>query len=681
MDLSSANPSAYNDQEQFPIGEGHFIRIPTVAKGQAITAASRKLQRGVEIYDGVVLKVPSAEAMAIAVAVVDPSQLRNDLERKRFSLHRTPSGYTLVSLEAPVWIAAVSPDGANGRGRLEVKLTGGTVWPLPEEDDATPSMRYRTRDIERMRAGVRDNAKRISSPDLRQSIRQHPNGVWNPLYLVPAQVIEEDEDGNEIEACGFVHTAEGSTRAVTCLEGLGIGFDQALAFAGSTQDLVRRARAGVASRVSRTPRDEEAHHAIKVLTVPAHIIIGVLDCDHQVSERPFPRVVSEFVESIHEQPRPWNVLAQSGVRGERLVTDLVAAGLLTREQGNDVIGRDERHETIAPPNVISARLLRATSHPNAHDVVRRAILEDPARQNLTKKRYAQILGALLLPLYQGEKRQKTVAAALTNEFQPPALRDPAWGVHEEIDIPSLLTEALTELEARPGTWTRASRELVARGMTALTALGLVFSDQGSAVQGTWLRGSVSSVVNNLALCAGGLKIIAEAIEHMEGRQDLPPLLYDEHGEPKIIDDQEFRLVSESGANVRVRELAFREQRPNDDDDDRDDQCSPYDRFLGLQRQVVTACTALDELVERLYEARDDSDQLLIEKHELRRDVMGDLPRRIGDLRDRILVALEDEPEPLEEPTDESEALTAIEDAMSGEELPHGDNPDSYPEAA
>jgi hypothetical protein len=81
-------------------------------------------------------------------------------------------------------------------------------------------------------------------------------------------------------------------------------FDEALAYTRATQDLVRRARAGVASRLSVNPGNEEVHHAVKVLTLPAHVIVGVLDRDHNVSQKPLPQVISEFVESIHEQPRP-----------------------------------------------------------------------------------------------------------------------------------------------------------------------------------------------------------------------------------------------------------------------------------------------------------------------------------------------------------------------------------------
>ncbi len=82
--------------------------------------------------------------------------------------------------------AAVSPDGANGRGRLEVKLGGGEVWPLPEEDDALPSMRYRTRDIERMRAAVRDNARRIGSPGPASVDPPAPDRRLESDLLVPA---------------------------------------------------------------------------------------------------------------------------------------------------------------------------------------------------------------------------------------------------------------------------------------------------------------------------------------------------------------------------------------------------------------------------------------------------------------------------------------------------------------
>ncbi|MGH2940914.1 MAG: hypothetical protein ACRDPE_22665 [Solirubrobacterales bacterium] len=134
-------------------------------------------------------------------------------------------------------------------------------------------------------------------------------------------------------------------------------------------------------------------------------------------------------------------------------------------------------------------------------------------------------------------------------------------------------------------WSAAAKLLTENGDgPALTALGLVYSDQGSAVNDqAWLRGTVARVVNNLALCAGGLKTIAEAVEFMEGRQDLPPLLYDADGQSVLADGDEVRLVAEQGANVKLRALAFRDAKPEDDGSD-DDEASPYDRFIGLQNK-------------------------------------------------------------------------------------------------
>lgn len=117
---------------------------------------------------------------------------------------------------------------------------------------------------------------------------------------------------------------------------------------------------------------------------------------------------------------------------------------------------------------------------------------------------------------------------------------------------------------------------MARGITALAALGLVYSDQGSAVNDrAWLRGTVARVVNNLALCAGGLKTIAEAVEFMEGRQELPPLLYDADGEPVLVDGEEARLVAAQGANLKLRALAFRDAKPDDS------RCGGGGRFAAL----------------------------------------------------------------------------------------------------
>lgn len=679
MDLSSINPSAHADQTDFPIGQGKFKNLPTVAKGVSVTAAARKLNRGLEVAEGITVAVPEPEAMAIAGMVVNPTDVRLDIERRRYSLHRTPSGYMLVSLETRVWTAAVSCDGANGRARLDTRLGGGTIWPLPGERPE-PSLVYRTRSLDRMRDAARDTAKRIASADMRIRLREHPLGVWNPVYIAPGRIdIVDSPDGDPLEELGFAHVIEGSTRISHAQEGIGLPRDVAVEFAGDTLNLVRRVRAGIAGRLVVQPDSADVHHAVKLATLPAHIIIGVLDPDGNVSTAPFREVIDEFVQSIHEEPRPWVPIAQGGVRGERLVRDLVEHDRLEHEHGLDVVGRDEFHEVTTPLNVIAGRLLRAASHPHSYPVVRKAILEDTKGKNLTRKRYAQTVGSLMLAIY-GEvpQRQKNAVAALTGgDFEPPMLRTTDWKVRADLTVREVLAEALAHIEANPGTVSPAAEELVARSVGAVATLGLVFSDQGSAVKDVaWLRGSVARIAQGLATCPGGLQILCEAAEKAED-DDLPwPILYDVDGEPVLGDDgRPERLHPEEGANVKVRMLAKRGERPDDDEEQGEDdrELSPHDRYIRTQRHIAKVGKGLyTAVMEELAKLVDETGTPLIDSKEFDREILGELPDLLAEVRDIILINLEPEyEEPEYDAGDEYDAdatgLTAFDGDIDAEE--------------
>ncbi len=521
-----------------------------------------------------------------------------------------------------------------------------------------------------MREAVRDNAARIANADLNMRVREHPHGVWNPVFLVPGRAIVQPEADGDIEAeSAFVHTAEGSTRLVTCQAGIGLDRDLPLSFAGNTLDLVRRARAGIAQRLALSPTAEDVHHAVKVASLPAHIIIGVLDADGLPSTTAFPEVISEFVQSIHEEPRPWNALAQGGVRGERLVLDLAERDYLPKDVAADIVGRDEHHQVASPPNVIAGRLLRATSHPDARESVRRAVLEDASRQQLTRKRYAQTVGPLLLTIYRDtQDKQKNAVAALTQEFQPAQLEGRDWSVHPDETVSDLLTKALAHLKEHPATWSPASRELCARSLGALAQLGLVYSDQGSQVGEAWLRGSVAKILNALVLCPGGLKILCEAAEKAEDPGKLMPILYAAGGTPVLgEDDQPVHLHPDQNANVHLRELAFRDNRPTEDDDDDDDgEPSPHDKFIQAQKRAAGMSAQLAQFVEELFEIRDADGQALIDKYGLDRTIVGMVPASLSDIRDNVLISIADEPEVLDE-DDDYEAIEALEDALVGED--------------
>jgi hypothetical protein len=677
MDITSINPSAHADQDEFPVGKGKFVHLPFVAKGQSVTAAARKLAKGLDLGEEVVLPVPENEAMAIAASVVDPTALRLDLERKRVSYHRTPSGHELVSVEARVWAAGVSCDGANGRGVFDAKYHGEPVWPLPEEGTGEPTMRYVTQDIDNMRAAVRHTAERIANPEMRMLLRQHPRGVWNPIYVVPGCVaIKATAEGDIESESAFAHTAEGSTRLVTCQEGIQIARDLPLQFAGNTLDLVRRVRAGIATRLSLQPDSADAHHAAKVATLPANIIIGVLGPDGLPSSAPFAEVISEFLQSIHEQPRPWNALNQGAVRGERLVRALAAAGQMPPEHAADVIARDEYHKVTGAPNLIAARLLRAVTKSSASATVRKAILDDPERNYLTAKRKAQTVGPLLLTIYNDVPgRQKNAVATLNSEFLPNVLGDDSWTVRPDATLREVLEEALGQLDSSPGASSNAALELCARSIGALAALGLVYSDQGSQFpdpRDAWKRGPVAQVITRLTLCAGGLKVMCEAAERAEDPSALMPKLYTVDGEVVLGDDgQPEHLHPDHSANARLRELAFADQRPSDAGEDDDDEIrSPLDRFIGAQKAAVIALAQLEKaIVEDVWNVRNGSGVPVVDSEGLDRDIMEDVPARLSHLRDLVLLSLREEKELVGEgEQDEQAAYESLADDLFAEDV-------------
>lgn len=660
MDISNINPSAHADQTEFPVGGGQFVPLPAVAKGQAVTALARKLHRGVEVAEGTVLSMPEPEAMAIATSVVDPTRLRLDIERRRFSLASTPSGDLLLTLGADLWTAAVSCDGANGRSRLEAKLAGDPVWPLAAEDSPEPLLRYQTTSLELMRHAVRANAKRIASPELRASIETHPLGVWHAIDVVAARAATGEQE------MSFVHSVEGSTRVSTSQALLGIDRDAALVYAGDTLSLVRRVRAGVAGRLTRTPEAADARAAAKTLVIPANLVVGVLDRYSTPSQRPFPKVISEFVQSIHEEPRPWNALAQGDVRGERMIRDLAEQGVLSDEQAAAMIPREDG-AAAAKPNVLAGQLLRATSDPDNYQLVRQAVLED-GENRLTSKRYRQTVGPLLLTIYRGVEGPKTAVAALTSDFQPAALRDQGWTVREQLSVRDLLEEALPHAEAHPGgALTPAARELVARSLGAMAKLGLLLAEQGSqyaSPRQNWLRGSFAKVMTALAALPGGLKVLCEAAEYAEGDRELRPLVYNPDGTPYL--DEEGRrehLHPEEGANLKLRALAFHDQEPQDDEDDDDQERSPYDRFVDLQKRMRGLAGEMQTTVDDLMVMRGEDNQLMIDRYKLDRDILAGVPRQLADIRDYILLTLAPE-EPVAE-DDDQEDLAAIEDALAG----------------
>ena len=98
-------------------------------------------------------------------------------------------------------------------------------------------------------------------------------------------------------------------------------------------------------------------------------------------------------------------------------------------------------------------------------------------------------------------------------------------------------------------------------------------------------------------------------------------------------------IKQNSYSVPVRLAGLRVHSRVGERDGRPRDMSPYDRFMDAQKRAVAAAGQLEQLVKDLLEIRDADGQSLIDKHKLDRAVMGELPTRINDVRDLVLLSL------------------------------------------
>lgn len=660
---SNINPSAYADVEQFPLGSGDTAYLPKQAKSQAANALAQKLSKGFEVVDGVKVSLHKDAADAVAASVVDPAAVRHMLDDGEFDHDDTPSGLRLVELRTRVWTAALSGDGANGRSRLEIatSLADGP-WPIPRSG-VEPILSYHAASVDRLANSVVASARQILTVDSRDKLTGNPRGVWQPITAVLGQF--ELPRGKTLHV---LHAAEGSTRTVGAQHLAGIAPDAPLRHAGDPRVLVRSERARVASDIVSKPDSLDALYALRFSTVPVRIVVAVLDENDQLSNADFSRIIGEYIESVHVEPRGWKPAEQGNVQGERLVQELETDGKLTSDDAADILGRDHFHTVSRPVDHIAATLVRAVTHPDNYGTVRRVILE-PRQQRLSAKREAAAVGPILLRCYrETEGLRDTATTALSRPHLPDALDDPGWDASDR-SLSAVLKGAEKALDRNPGEWSNYSRELVAGGVGAMCGLGLVLSDQGQAVDGIpELRGDVDKVMTGLAMSKGGLRTIADAIKRATGGTRLyPPLRKPDgsevtertrSGEVVVRYDPENRET-----NIAVRTLALCDgKKPRRRRTKTTDQRTPAEKFVDGQKDLMEALgeAAKAKDVLSLIEAEDTT--RLLDSRGLDRALVGDAPQRLLDLRDFVTANLAPEPPddelPVEGEPDAEEVLVA-----------------------
>src|SRR5207253_7519608 len=406
------------DEVEFELAEKTVV-LPTAAVGSAVKKTGKRLEKAYEL--------PEGAAFALAAATVDPSSERARIPthnpHEQLTLIRTPSNQFLACHPTRLWSFMVTGDGSNGRSRYALQTEAdNTIRPWPIARHHKPAIvDYHVEDVADMAAAVRASAAEIRSPKLITEISQHERGVWNPPVVVLARSFVRN--GDEIDQHWFLHTIDGSTRIEACHEMTGTDPGGPLLRSADPLAYLRETREDLVERFETLPTSPASLGAARAATVPALVVVALVDEDGQQIADGFPDIVNSYVESVHVQPRPFSDVAMNNVLGERLLLTLRRESRITPAKMDRLMGREANPE--GKPSVRAAELVHLICDPGNEDFVREiAVTEE--RQRLTKNRRANLIGPLVVR--QFEQPAETAERALMRQFTPDALIEKEWTV-------------------------------------------------------------------------------------------------------------------------------------------------------------------------------------------------------------------------------------------------------------
>lgn len=615
MSSSQTQFAEYNLAEE-------LVVFPELASGTAIKNTAKRFATAYGL--------PEGAAFAFSAASVDPAAERTKIGTKDPTEHlnmiQTPSGRYLACHPVRVWTSLISGDGSNGRSRYDIQTSGsnGTrsrPWPIGRHHRPA-IIDYHTSAFDDMVTAARKSAEMIRSPQLVTQIARNPRGVWNPPVVVLARAFIRHDDGTHEEQW-FLHTIEGSTRVEACHELAGTDPGAPLTRSDEPLEHLRESNQQLVEKFNTLPTSPKSLAAARAATMPALVVVAVVDEEGSPISTGFPDVVNDYVESVHVQPRPFNDVAQSNVLGERFLLTMRREGTMSEGDVDALLGRD--HTIPGKPSVRAAGLVHAVCDSSKEKYVRDIVItEDRAR--LTKGKRASLVGPLVVR--QFEKAAETADRALMRPFTPDPLIEIEWEPKGE-DSEMLRQLSLAEHEAND--WGQATLELMARGGPALCAAGLLLSDQGSTVKGiSELRGNVDKVVEGMAMSAGGINVLADAVGWADGERLEKPRMFKVDGSLIVVrsgesaDVKHYDDSSWERGNMEIRALALtngvipEESNADQETTETKEDPTPEQLYQVAEEGLLAALVRADTHLRDLVSMKDEQGRRLISRLRMRR---------------------------------------------------------------
>lgn len=531
---------------------GHVLPRPVERLPEYAHAKARQtlVERLVDAFG-----LSEASAMAIAAAVVDPSEVRKsigeptDPDVERIAV---PGG-TLLGIRTSVWARRTMPDPRNPRTlpsrRHPFAIDPGSggedskFRPVPEPrslDQSNPERAELAVDIESRHhliwACQQAAAFVLAENDWRVSIESQ--GVMEAVWLVPTTY--QHADGSA--PATTLTTVEGSSRDTAVHNLLGIHSADV-----PYDDNDAKFRAHIRKlndAFDRGERNRETVVALRCERIPALILVGFRP--HTSGSTGFPTAVKSLVALRHvDPPKPWGEGPENESLADEVLDELHRRDLISSTQRDYFAGSCTRSEAAAAhlptdPVLRAAQIVQlfTTDDDRVDEAIRVAVTSQSTRKRITPKLMNELATALILRAVADEPAKvDQIRRYLRHAFGKSAHRAKwqATGRTSEQLVQAALAEVREAIASgttdEPGP---SSLELAVRASYPLVVSGRLNADRGSSGNDQPDRRTPGEILDTMRRSIHGVHQLGRALVDFE--TDTPLRAVDESGVVKRLSD-------------------------------------------------------------------------------------------------------------------------------------------------
>lgn len=592
-------------------------------------------------------ELSAASAIAVANAVVDPSDVRRSIgEPDDPKVENIPvPGGTLLGVRTQVWSRRIMPDPRNPRTlpsrRHPFAVEPGTggedskFRPVPEPRPLVPEEPQRGElavDVESRHhltwASQHAADYVIAENDWRMSIASQ--GVMEAVWLVATTYKHSDGSADATA----LTTAEGSSRTTAVHNILGVRSSE---IPYDDDDASMRTRVRKLNQAyDRNELTKEVFEALRCERMPALILVGFMPYDGGTTS--FSTAIKSLVALRHvDPPKPWGEGPENEALADEVLDELYRRDLISSTQRDFYAGACTRTEARAAhlpddPVLRASEIVRLfTSSEDRHlEAIRVAVTSQSTRKRITSKLLNDLATALVLrAVAEDPAKTDQIRRYLRHAFSKSMHLDNWEATRRSTD--QLVNAALKEVRdaigsGKTGEPGPASLELAVRASYPLVVKTRLTADRGTINNDQPDRRTPGEVLDAMRRTPEGVLQLGQALRDYAA--DEPMRAVDENGETKT-------LANSSSPQLVSDGYLRREFPPSGKAKAAAPGETPTDKYNAAVEELSKAFDELERKFVALGKVRGDDDQPIVDSRgvELRlaepwRDLLGRIDEEV-----------------------------------------------------